>query len=109
MVEAVNYTPSPTVERFIKDYTPNELFYNFIVGSIGSGKTTGNIMKIAYMAALQAPWKDGIRRTRCVVVRNTSTQLADTTLPSFNMWFKDGIAGKWYATKKTFVLKFADV
>lgn len=109
MSNAVEYTPAPTVAQFIQDYTPNELFYNFIVGPIGSGKTTGNIMKIAYMAGLQEPGSDGIRRTRCVVVRNTSTQLSDTTIPSFNMWFKDGVAGKWKATPKTFILRFADV
>ncbi len=75
-----------------------------------SGKTTGAIMKIAYMAGLQAPSPvDGIRRSKCVVVRNTFAQLRDTSVSSFNYWFKDGVAGKWYATKNEFLLKFADV
>jgi len=106
----LDYTPAPIVGDFIKDYLPGELFYSFIVGPFGSAKTTGMLFKIAYMAGLQAKSPiDGIRRTRVVVVRNTAPQLADTTLKSWNIWFKDGVAGKWYATPKTFMLKFGDV
>lgn len=106
----LDYTPAPIVGEFIKDFIPGELFYSFIVGPYGSAKTTGMLFKIAYMAGLQAPSPiDGIRRTRAVVVRNTAPQLADTTLKSWAMWFKDGVAGEWKATPKTFILKFGDV
>jgi hypothetical protein len=68
------------------------------------------LFKIAYMAGLQEKSPvDGIRRTRAVVVRNTAPQLTDTTLKSWNIWFKDGTAGKWFATPKTFLLSFGDV
>lgn len=107
---SIDYKPSPTCEEFIRDYIPSELFYNFIVGPYGSGKTSAILFKLAYMASLQEPSPlDGIRRTRAVVVRNTGNQLNDTTIPSWNIWFKDGIAGTWKATVKTFVLRFADV
>lgn len=106
----VHYTPPPTVKAFIKHYAPGELFSDWIVGPYGSGKTTGLFMKLVYLAKLQAPSPiDGIRRSRCVVVRNTAPQLADTTIKSFNYWFKDGVAGKWKATVKDFILRFADV
>lgn len=106
----INYTPSATCERFIRDYLPGELFYNFIIGPYGSGKTSANIMKLAYMAGLQEPSPiDGIRRTRAVIVRNTGNQLNDTTIPSWNLWFKDGVAGTWKATTKNFVLRYGDV
>lgn len=109
MVE-IKYTPAPIVEEFIQDFIPGELFYSFIVGPFGSAKTTGALFKIPYMAAMQAPSPiDGIRRSRCVVVRNTAPQLADTTLKSWNIWFKDGVAGEWKATPKTFILRFDDV
>jgi hypothetical protein len=36
----------PTCEEFIRDYLPGELFYNFIVGPYGSGKTSANLMKL---------------------------------------------------------------
>jgi hypothetical protein len=44
-----------------------------------------------------------------VIVRNTSNQLTDTTLSSWNYWFKHGQAGTWEETKKKFTLRFGDV
>ena len=106
----IDYTPAPIVGQFIQDFIPGNLFYSFIVGPFGSGKTAGSIMKIVYMASLQAPSPiDGVRRSRCVVVRNTAPQLSDTTLKSWNIWFKDGVAGEWKATQRTFMLRFDDV
>jgi hypothetical protein len=109
VASTINYTPPATISRFIKDHLPGELFYDWIVGPVGSGKTTGIFMKLVYMAGLQAKGPDGIRRSRAVIVRNTSTQLRDTTLNSWFTWFKDGQAGKWYQTDKNFVLKYGDV
>lgn len=105
----IDYTPPSTIKDYILDYRPGELFYDWIVGPVGSGKTTGLFFKLAYMAKLQAPGKDGIRRTRAVVVRNTASQLRDTTLVSWNYWFKDGQAGNWRATESKFTLRFDDV
>ena len=109
MATAINYTPPPTVSRFIKDHLPGELFYDWIVGPVGSGKTTGIFFKLIYMAGLQQPGPDGIRRTRAVIVRNTSTQLQDTTLNSWFTWFQPGVAGTWEATRKQFTLKYGDI
>ena len=108
---AKRYKPSPFNQAFIREaYTPGRLFQSWIVGPIGSGKTTAMFYKLCYMAQLQAKDPvDGIRRTKAVVVRNTATQLNDTTLASWNYWFKPGIAGHWKATDKTFILKFGDV
>lgn len=79
----------------------------FVTGN--SGKTTGIFFKLIYMAGLQAPSPDGIRRTRAVIVRNTMPQLKDTTLVSWGYWFKDGQAGDWNATDKIFTLRYNDV
>jgi hypothetical protein len=108
-VVKIDYTPPPTIRDFIKDYRPGELFYDWIVGPVGSGKTTGIFFKLAYMAGLQAKGPDGIRRSRAVVVRNTMPQLKDTTLKSWGYWFKDGQAGTWRETDKIFRLRFGDV
>lgn len=105
----IQYTPPPTIREFIKDFLPGELFYDWIVGPVGSGKTTGIFFKLIYMAKQQAKGPDGIRRTRAVIVRNTMPQLKDTTLSSWNYWFKNGQAGEWKETDKTFILKFDDV
>jgi hypothetical protein len=109
-VASVNYTPPPTVRDFIRHFRPGELFFDWIIGPVGSGKTTGIFFKLVYMAAQQAKSPiDGIRRSRAVVVRNTMPQLKDTTLTSWNYWFKAGVAGDWNATDKNFILKFGDV
>lgn len=109
MAAQINYTPPDTISRFIKDYIPHALFYDWIVGPVGSGKTTGIFMKLIVMAQLQAKGPDGIRRSRAVIVRNTNQQLQDTTLNSWFTWFKPGQAGSWEITNKRFTLRFADV
>ena len=108
-MSGINYKPPPTIREFVKDYLPGAHFNDWIVGAVGSGKTTGIFFKLVYMAQLQQPGPDGIRHSRAVIVRNTSTQLRDTTLNSWFTWFKDGQAGKWQATNKNFILKFGDV
>jgi len=109
-MSAISYTPPPTVREFIVDRLEGELFHDYIVGPVGSGKTTGIFFKLVYLAQMQAKSPiDGVRRSKAVVVRNTFPQLRDTTIPSWLYWFHDGVAGTWKATDKIFVLKFADV
>lgn len=100
-----NYTAPPTVARFMQSDAPVRL----IMGPVGSGKSTGDIMEIARRAQMQAPNRQGVRKTRWVVVRNTYQQLKDTTLKTWLEWFPDGVAGKWREYDKTFFLKFGDV
>ena len=108
-LEVIDYTPPPILKKFVGNYTPNKLFYDWIVGPVGSGKTTGLFFKLVRMAKLQEPAPDGKRYTRAVVVRNTAQQLKDTTLKSWSYWFKSPQAGSWAATDKTFTLEFGDV
>ncbi len=109
MANVVNYKPPYTVGRFIKSYLPGVFFQRWIIGPVGSGKTTGIFFKLVRMAALQEPSPvDGKRYVRAVIVRNTMPQLKDTTLVSWNYWFKEGIAGDWNATDKIFTLKYND-
>lgn len=79
----------------------------FVTGN--STKTSASIMKIAYHAKKMAPCYDGIRRSRCIWVRNTRQQLADTSIKDFMKWFPDGIAGTFEKTNTQFKLKFDDV
>lgn len=107
---SIQYAPPPTIESFIRDFTPGELFSNYILGPVGSGKTTGLFFKLVFMASMQAKSPiDGIRRSRAVIVRNTMPQLRDTTITSWNYWFKDPQAGSWKASENKFILKFNDV
>jgi hypothetical protein len=104
-VNSVNYTPPLSLVPFFT----SEKFCSLVVGPVGSGKTTAAIIKIAYHAKRMAPCTDGIRRSRCVVIRNTREQLRDTTIPDFLSWFPDGIAGNYAKTYNEFLLKFDDV
>lgn len=79
----------------------------FVTGN--STKTSASLAKIAYHAARMAPCKDGIRRSRCVWVRNTKEQLRDTSIPDFLKIYQDGVAGTFYKTEYRFVLQFNDV
>lgn len=73
-----------------------------------STKTTAGIVKILYHAKRMAPCRDGIRRSRCVWVRQTREQLRDTSIPDFLKWFPDGLAGVYEKSNYRFLLKLGD-
>jgi hypothetical protein len=91
MPDDMVYTPAPTVNNYMQDST----FVALIIGPIGSGKTLGSIQKWFLFAHLQEPDSSGWRRTRTVVVRNTSVELKDTTIKSFIEWFGDDLQMNW--------------
>jgi hypothetical protein len=99
------YTPPPTGQKFLRSNAPVRL----IMGPVGSGKSTVCCMEIARRAREQAPSRDGIRRTRWAVIRNTRQQLKDTTLKTWLEWFPDGAAGRWRESDQMFTLRFEDV
>ena len=101
----IKFNPPQSVSSFLT----SSKFINLIVGPVGSTKTTAGIMKIAYEAKQMAACRDGIRRSRCVWVRNTREQLRDSSIPDFLKWFPDGQAGAFMKTEYKFVLKFDDV
>lgn len=63
-------------------------FYQFIIGPLGSTKTTNVLMKLMTIACNQAPNPvDGKRHTRFVLARNTLPQLKTTVLTDIQQWF----------------------
>lgn len=95
--------------KSLVDFFTSESFISLAVGPVGSTKTTAGILKIAYHASRMAKCNDGIRRSRCVWVRNTREQLRDTSIPDFLSWYPDGVAGTFSKTEYTFTLRFDDV
>lgn len=71
----------------VSDFMQSSDFTRFILGPVGSGKTTGVLMEVMRRCAEQAPGPDGIRRTRWAVVRNTLSQLKQTVLRDIDTWF----------------------
>lgn len=102
-VEELDYNPPRSVAPFLVA----DKFVDLIVGPVGSTKTTAAIMKIAYEAGRVAPCRDGIRRSRCAVIRNTRQMLFDTTIPDFLKWL--GRGGALLKQDAKFLLKYDDV
>ena len=102
---SINYTPSKTLEPFLLC----NAFVSLISGPVGSGKSSAAMLKIAYHAAKMRKGRDGVRRSRAVIVRNTNQMLSDATIPTFMTWFPEGPAGSFARTDKRFFLRFDDV
>jgi len=77
------------------DYYLDESFVSLIIGPIGSGKTLGSILKLDRLMYDQEPDNDGIRRTRIAVIRNTTIELKDTTIKSFEGYYGDLLKFNW--------------
>ena len=91
MLHEVNFE----VIRSLDEFFYSQQFISLAVGPVGSTKTTAGIMKIVHHAALMAACKDGVRRSRCIWVRNTREQLRDTSIPDFLKWIPDGVMGSF--------------
>jgi hypothetical protein len=104
-MSSLTYAPPPSLKGFLT----SDKFINLVVGPIGSTKTTAGILKIAYEAKRVKACKDGIRRSRCIFIRQTREQLRDTSIPDFLRWFPDGLAGMYAKTEYKFLLQFDDV
>lgn len=105
MSNGIVYTPP----KSLTDFLTCESFISLVSGPVGSGKSSASMIKIAYHAKKMRAGKDGVRRSRAVVVRNTNQMLTDATIPTFMTWFPEGVAGDYARTDKRFFLKFDDV
>lgn len=101
----INYTPSKTVKEFML----SDAEMRVIMGPVGSGKSVGMCFEVLRRAMGQAKGADGLRRTRCAIVRQTVRQLQDTTIKTWLDWFPDGVCGHFMRTTKTFFLEVGDV
>ena len=87
--EVIEYTPSPTLAKF---HASNALVRG-VRGPIGSGKSVGCCWEIWSRAQEQLP-HNGVRRSRCLVTRNTYGELLTTTLRTWLDWFPEERFGK---------------
>lgn len=86
----IQYTPSPTISGF---HASNALVRG-IRGPIGSGKSVACCWEIWTRASEQRPGPDGVKRSRCLVTRNTYGELLTTTLRTWLDWFPEERFGK---------------
>lgn len=101
---SIRYTVPPTIRKFWM----SDAFGRFLLGPVGSGKTTGVMFEIVRRAAQQRPsTRDGVRRTRFAVVRNTLSQLKQTVLRDVESWFGDRV--RWNESNSILTMAFGDI
>lgn len=100
----MNFTPSPTGRKFIRDRS----YIKLILGPVGGGKSTVCLFDLLARARSQEPF-NGLRRTKFAILRNTAAQLKSTVKPLIDEWFvtipteTQGAAwGQWRITDNTF-------
>lgn len=87
------YKASPTLAKFHKlpiesSLGNDRVEVRCVRGPVGSGKTAGVGVWDAYIQAhLAEPCKDGVRRTRFVIIRNSYPDLVSTSIKSLTTFF----------------------
>ena len=83
----IHYKVLPTFAKVHRDKNP----YIFVMGPVGSGKSSGCIMHAFLAAMKQKPDAHGVRHYRHLVVRATYPSLKSTVIKTWQEWFKDKI------------------
>lgn len=81
-------------------------FVRLIAGPVGSGKSVCCSHELMRLAIGQAPNKDGVRKSRAAIIRNTSDQLKTTTWRTIIDWFPPGEWGHYKSSERTYHLNF---
>ena len=76
----------------------------FITGN--SGKSSACVIHLLNTMVQQEPDADGIRKTRYVIIRNTSKQLHDTTKKTIDFWVPEPLY-QWKEAKMVYLFNFA--
>ena len=86
----LNFSTAPTVWKFLNDNS----FVRGLMGPVGSGKSYACAAEIMLRAVKQKPSpRDGIRKSRFAVVRNSYPMLKTTTLKTWMEIFPENIWG----------------
>jgi hypothetical protein len=80
--KTIQYHASPTGAKF---HASKKIVRGFL-GPVGSGKTVACIKELLKVACEQWPNRNGVRKTRFAIIRNTSPELRTTTLNTFRQW-----------------------
>lgn len=88
-MSSLNYKASYTGGLF----HASNAFVRGIMGPVGSGKSVTCCIEIFQRAKHQTPSRDGIRRSRWLVVRNTQPMLETTTIKTWLDWFPESVFG----------------
>lgn len=93
----------PVGSAFLDD----QRYLKLICGPVGGGKSTVAFFDLLKRAFEQEPF-GRVRRTKFIIVRNTSAQLKSTVKPLIDQWMTTlwgGTMGSWRLTDSTYELK----
>jgi hypothetical protein len=85
-----HYKPDGEV---IKQFMKDTHFFRGIRGPVGSGKSVACCIEIFRRALIQEKNKEGKRKSRWAVIRNTNPQLRTTTIKTWLDWFDENSWG----------------
>lgn len=105
-VAAYNF-PGPVAEAFAHANG----FVDMIQGPYGSGKTTAMFFRCLRRANAMPICRDGWRRYRAIVLRDTYRRMKETAIKSWHKWFPPSV-GKWEGGQdrpSSHVLEFEDM
>ena len=96
--QTFNYVPDGKIltEFF---WARNEV--DIIQGPFGSGTSTACLHKLWKIALEQEPDSRGVRKSRFLIIRNTFTELKETTLKTWSYWFEEIAQGQFGVLKST--------
>ncbi len=82
-MSVLEFTPTATCKEFML----SDKRVRFLVGAVGSSKTTTCLYEILRRAAQQDPAEDGVRYTRFAIIRNTLAAIKSTVLKDIQQIF----------------------
>ena len=95
------YNATPTLAEFHASDAP----FRLVRGPVGSGKSVAlGAIEVVRRASETPPSQDGVRRSRCVVVRNTLQQLKSTCLVTMQEWIRP--ISVWKVSEATLFVSF---
>ena len=99
-----HYSPLPTLRKFHECSAP----IRACVGPVGSGKTTAATWEACRFIPDFMHKSYGIKKTRGVIIRNTYSELIDTTQKTVFDWFEPGVAGTYQSQRMVYNITFDD-
>lgn len=95
-----SYKDVPTLAAFAS----SDARIRGINGPFRSGKSSASVAEIVRRGTMQRPGPDGVSRTRWLVIRNTFSQLEDSTIRTTFMWLPPEHFGKYTQHNHTYVI-----
>lgn len=105
-MEVIKYAPPG---KNAAKFHESDAFVRGLMGPVGSGKSSSCCVEIVARALRQRPSRDGIRRSRWLIIRNTYPELKSTTIKTWETWFPANVAPIKWDTPITSTMKINNI